>query len=427
MKISEQLAQKEWLFGLWAGSATFLAYCCMYMFRKPYTAGTYTEVVWYGLDYKMVLVIAQVFGYALSKFVGIKAISELQPGRRIRLFASLIVAAWLALVGFAVAPSYTGPFWLFVNGLPLGMIWGIVFSYCEGRRITEVLTVILSANFILSSGLAKTFGRWILELGYSEEMMPMLVGGAVFPLLGLSLWMLSRIPSPSAEEVAKRAARDPMTAADRKKLLAKYRIPISLFVLLYLLLTLIRDVRDNFAVEIWTALGYGEEPAIFSTTELPVTIIVLLGLGILYRIQDNYRALITNLSIAGLGILMLLLATIGFGQQVISPMLWMITTGVGLFLPYILLNGILFDRFIAHFRIVGNVGFIMYMADATGYLGSVLILLYKHFGATDWSWLPFYVQLCYIGGGLGLLTVIALFIHFLRMQSVNGAVCTEAT
>lgn len=416
MKISEQLVRKEWLFGLWAGSATFLAYCCMYMFRKPFTAGTYLEVVWYGLDYKTVLVIAQVLGYALSKFIGIKTISELQPERRIRMFLGLIAVAWLALVGFAFSPTQAGPLWLFINGLPLGMIWGIVFSYCEGRRLTEVLTVILSANFILSSGLAKTFGRWILALGYSEQMMPMLIGGAVFPLLGLSLWMLSRIPAPSPEEIARRAAREPMTSADRVQLLAKYWIPIAFFVLLYLLLTVIRDVRDNFAIEIWTALGYGEQPEIFSTTELPVTIIVLLGLGVLYRIRDNYRALLTNLSIAGLGILLLLLATIGFGQQAISPVLWMITTGVGLFLPYILLNGILFDRFIAHFRIVGNVGFIMYIADATGYLGSVLILLYKHFGAADWSWLPFYMQLCYIGGSLGLLTVIALFVHFLRKQ-----------
>ena len=419
MRLSALLARREWLLGVWAASATFLAYCCMYMFRKPFTAGTYTDMLWLGLDYKTILVIAQVLGYALSKFIGIKAISELQPGRRIRLFLLLILLAWMALVGFAFSSAQIGPFWLFANGLPLGMIWGIVFTYCEGRRLTEVLTVILSANFILSSGLAKTFGRWVLQMGYAEQMMPMLVGAAVFPVLGLALWMLSQIPPPGEEEVQARAAREPMSAADRRGLLRQYGVPVSLLVVFYLLLTIIRDVRDNFAVEIWTALGYGGQLEIFSTTELPVTVVVLLGLGILYRIQDNYQALLVNLGISVLGVALLLFTTLGYSNQLVSPVLWMMVSGVGLFLPYILLNGILFDRFIAHFRIVGNVGFIMYIADATGYLGSVLILLYKHFGAAELSWLPFYMGLCYAGSVLGLLTLVVLLVYFWRKRTLK--------
>ena len=38
----------------------------------------------------------------------------------------------------------------------------------------------------------------------------------------------------------------------------------------------------------------------------------------------------------------------------------------------------------------GNVGFVMYIADAMGYLGSVSVLLYKQFGATQISWLHFF-------------------------------------
>ena len=56
----------------------------MYAFRKPFSAATFA---WYRAGssrwtIKIALVIAQVVGYALSKLIGIKVISELDPGRR---------------------------------------------------------------------------------------------------------------------------------------------------------------------------------------------------------------------------------------------------------------------------------------------------------------------------------------------------------
>jgi len=55
----------------------------------------------------------------------------------------------------------------------------------------------------------------------------------------------------------------------------------------------------------------------------------------------------------------------------------MTIVGLGLYIGYIPFNCILFDRMIATFRMTGNVGFIMYLADSFGYLGSVSIILIK--------------------------------------------------
>src|SRR5262245_26315209 len=60
----------------------FGTYFCMYGFRKPFTAASFAGVKLWGLDYKVVLVTAQVFGYTVSKFIGIKAVSEILPHRR---------------------------------------------------------------------------------------------------------------------------------------------------------------------------------------------------------------------------------------------------------------------------------------------------------------------------------------------------------
>ena len=51
---------------------------------------------------------------------------------------------------------------MFLNGLPLGMIWGLIFGFLEGRRTTEFLGSILCASFIVSSGVVKAVGAWLL-------------------------------------------------------------------------------------------------------------------------------------------------------------------------------------------------------------------------------------------------------------------------
>ena len=83
---------------------------------------------------------------------------------------------------------------MFLNGLPLGMIWGLVFGYMEGRRVSEVLGAILCASFILSSGVVKSVGAWLMS-GVARA--PVLDarrrrGAVFFPLLFVSVWVLGR-------------------------------------------------------------------------------------------------------------------------------------------------------------------------------------------------------------------------------------------
>ncbi|MFX7854064.1 DUF5690 family protein, partial [Acinetobacter baumannii] len=73
---------------------------------------------------------------------------------------------------FAVLPAPWNVAAMFLNGLPLGLIWGLVFSYVEGRRTSEVIGAILCASFILSSGVVKSAGAWLLSLGVSVWWMP---------------------------------------------------------------------------------------------------------------------------------------------------------------------------------------------------------------------------------------------------------------
>ncbi|HAH46454.1 MAG TPA: hypothetical protein DCM07_16685, partial [Planctomycetaceae bacterium] len=136
----------------WSVVAAFTTYFCMYAFRKPFTVAQYEDLVFWGVGYKVILLFAQVSGYALSKLIGIKVISEMTPHRRAAMILTLIAIAHLALLPYAIAPYWLKPLFLFCNGLPLGMVFGCVFAFLEGRRVTEAMAAGLCASFIMASG-----------------------------------------------------------------------------------------------------------------------------------------------------------------------------------------------------------------------------------------------------------------------------------
>lgn len=401
---------------LWGGLAAFSCYFAMYAFRKPFAAATFADnSAWpFPIDYKSALLIAQVFGYALSKFIGVRVIAEFgRKGRAAAIFG-LIAAAWLALLLFALIPAPWNVACLFLNGLPLGMIWGLVFSYVEGRRVSEAMGALLCASFILSSGVVKSVAMLVMNWGVNEYWMPAMTGLLFVPVLLVSLWMLERLPPPDTRDEAERTARVPMMRGDRAAFLATHGVAMILLVAGYVLLTAIRDFRDNFAAELWTAMGYGGVASVFSESELPVAVITLAALGALMLVRDNLRALLAMHAIIFLGAVMLGLATLAFQAGLIGPLPYMILTGAGLYFAYTPFNAMLFDRMIAAIGHAGNAGFLIYIADSSGYAGSVALLLYRSLSAAQIQWLPFYIDIAYATSiAVAVLTILsAVYFHF---------------
>ncbi|MEO1449529.1 MAG: DUF5690 family protein, partial [Bacteroidota bacterium] len=340
----------EWAFAVYATLAAFCAYASMYAFRKAFTAAPFAEgPVLLGLSYKSALVILQVFGYMLSKFIGIKVVSEMGTNRRGLAILVLIGIAWAALLGFALVPAPYNAIFLFFNGLPLGMIWGLVFSYLEGRRQTEILGLGLCASFIFASGLVKDVGRMLMENGVSEFWMPFLVGLIFVLPLCLCVWLLEQLPLPSPEDEALRTKRAPMSGSERKAFFRRFAAGLIALIAVYTVLSAYRDFRDNFMADIWQAATGTDSLPNFSGIEVPVSLGVLGLLMLLVLIKDNRQALRINQLTILLGVLAAGLSTWGFQQGWIGPYGWLLGTGFGTYMAYIPFNSILFDRMIAAF------------------------------------------------------------------------------
>ncbi len=376
--------------------AAFGTYFCMYAFRKPFAVGTYEGYEIFGVDYKIVLIITQVMGYMLSKFAGIRIISEMAPQRRIAAILLCVGVAEVSLIFFGLIPAPYNFVCLFFNGLPLGLIWGLVYGFLEGRRLTELLGAGLCASFVLSSGVVKSVGQaLIVHFGVSEFWMPAATGMVFSIPFLLSVWLLSTIPPPTREDEALRTRRIPMNRAQRWAFFRRYATGIVILVIVYMALTAYRDFRDNFAVELWAALGYRDAPAIFTLSELPIAGLTLIAAAAMVRIQDNRRAFwISQASVlAGAGLVGI--ATLGFQSKIVRPEAWFIAVGLGMYVPYIAYNVMVFERLIAATRHESNIGFLMYLADAFGYLGSVAVMLFRDFATPNLSWLDFFLQASY--------------------------------
>jgi len=230
-------------------------------------------------------------------------------------------------------------------------------------------------------------------MGISEFWMPFLTGSLFIPLLALAVWMLNHTPPPSSEDVTLRQPRDPMTARQRKDLVRSYLPGLISVAIIYLTLTIFRDVRDNFAVDIWKDLGYLNTPSLLTTSEVIIAFVVLLISGSLFLVRNNWKAFATNLWMLPASGVLILLSTLLYGAGLLHPVLWMILMGFGMYLPYILYHTMLLERWIAAFRLRSNVGFLMYMMDSVGYVASLGILVYKNYFDAELSWGQFFKTL----------------------------------
>jgi MFS family permease len=398
----------------------FSVYFCMYAFRKPFAAASWHGQMLGPISLKGALVIGQLVGYASSKVIGIKFNSELPLRSRRNALFLLILASEAALFLFAVVPPPVQVVALFLNGLPLGTVWGIVFSFLEGRTSSEILGAGLSCSYVVASGYVKTVGGKLLHAGVSEDWMPAMTGLVFLVPFFLFAWGLSFVPAPSSVDVAQRTEREPMEREARRRFTRTYWPGLLLLVIVYLFLTAYRDFRDNYAADILHDMGLND-PTIFTRTEVPIAVAVLLVLALLFLVKDNRRGLLGAYVIMIGGAVLIGVATLLFDNHAIGGQTWLTLVGLGLFLGYVPYGCVLFDRTIAALGTVATAVFLIYVSDGVAYGGSVLVNLYKALGQADLPYLDFFRAFSYATAVVTAVCFTISGVYFLRRARTPAA------
>ena len=387
----------DFLFILWAGGAALLSYSLVYALRKPFTAASFENAEFFDLDYKVVVTISQILGYVISKFIGIKLISELKAEERFKFILTSVLLAEASLILFGLLSTPFNVAAMLLNGLSLGCMWGVIFSFIEGRRVTDILASLLGVSMVVSSGTAKSVGLYVMNhLHVSEFWMPALIGAVALPLLLLLGWALNRLPKPTQEDIAMKSERETLNGKQRRELFKSYMPFLSMLFVANIAIVVLRDIKEDFLVNIIDVSSYS--PWLFAQIDSIVTLIILGIFGLMVFVKDNLKALSVLFVLIMSG--MVVMSVVSFGQEQfrLSPVAWLFIQSLCLYITYLTFQTIFFDRFIACFRIRGNVGFFIVTTDFLGYTGTVVVLVLKEFYNPNIDWALFYNQLAgYVG------------------------------
>lgn len=377
------------LFIVWAGGAALVSYALVYALRKPFTAATFEGLEFLGMDYKTATSIVQIAGYVLSKLLGIKLVSELQRRHRLPFLIGSVAMAELSLLAFGLLPVPWNIVALFFNGLSLGCMWGVIFSYLEGRRLSGVLASVMGMSIACSSALAKSAGLYLIrDLGVDPFWMPAVIGGVAFVLLVVLAFALNALPDPSAEDRAACAERVPMDGRQRRQIFLRFAPLLTMLFAANLFVTVVRDIKEDFLVNIVDTSQLSAWA--FSGVDAVVTAIILLLFLAVSLIRSHLNVLCTLLVLVLVSMFALVYVAWNYDWIALSPLAWLFVQSLGVYTAFLSFQTLFFERFVACYHIRGNVGFFIVTIDFIGYVGTVGVLVFKELFAGELDWLAFY-------------------------------------
>lgn len=409
----------ELLLILWAGGAALLSYSLVYALRKPYTAASFEGLTLFGTDYKVAVTTIQILGYVIAKFFGIKLISELKRENRFRFFVTSAIMAEVALIGFGVLSAPYNAAAMFFNGLSLGCMWGVIFSFIEGRKVTDMLASLLGVSMVFSSGIAKSFGLFAMnELNIDQFWMPAVIGGVALPLLVLMGYLLKRLPSPTQEDIELRNERVVLDSEGRKRLFLSFAPILTLLFIGNFMLLVLRDIKEDFLVLILDMSN--QSSWLFAQVDTIVTLAILALFSAFVFFRSNIKTLMCLMGIVILSCITMAYVSFNYKALDLQPVVWLFIESLCLYIAYLTFQTIFFDRFIACFRIKGNVGFFIAIIDFIGYMGTVTLLSTKEFLNFDMEWFDMFNHMAFFVGAVCtvLFAIVATLIY--KRYSLNN-------
>ena len=123
----------------------------------------------------------------------------------------------------------------------------------------------------------------------------------------------------------------------------------------------------------------------------------------------------------------MLTALAGLQQSWLDGFTFMVLMGLGLYLPYVAVHTTIFERLIAMTRERGNLGFLMYVADAVGYLGYAALMIGRGLFPTDHDFLRFFTTTCWAVASLACACLALGWLYFATRTVSRSLEPHEAT
>ena len=149
-------------------------------------------------------------------------------------------------------------------------------------------------------------------------------------------------------------------------------------------------------------------------------VVVINGAAICF--SNNRRAFLSSLVLLGFGFVTVLAGVTGHRQGWLDPFPFMVLLGLGMYVPYVAFHTTIFERLIAAFRESGNIGYLMYLADAVGYTGYVGVMVLRNHVSTEVVFLRLMIWTAVILASASLVITALLAAYYMRrLPRTEGA------
>ena len=305
-----------------------------------------------------------------------------------------------------------------LNGLPLGMTYGILVTYIEGRSGSDFILAITACSFIIASGFVKDVGLALVQY-VGIYWMPATTGLVFLPPFCIFCFLLHQIPGifyitldPSDSDSSTKTKRAAMDYAARVKIIKEIYPGLIPLQIAYFLCSGYRDFRDAFMVEILTNLGQTVQPGLLSTVDLSVGFAISLFAAAIVFVKSNRWGFIVNISSMTLGFIPMGLTVILLDYTNLSPFLFLLFSGIAVNFVYVPESAGLFERMIAYLNLKNTTAAMpMMMTDFIGCLGSCVIFLIAAVN-TEMDQLTFFRIFSYLSSCIGFCFMCCSFVYF---------------
>ena len=100
---------------------------------------------------------------------------------------------------------------------------------------------------------------------------------------------------------------------------------------------------------------------------------------------------------------------------------FMILIGLGMYIPYVAFHTTVFERMLAVFRETGTIGYLMYLADAFGYLGYLGIIIFRNTASIEIRYLELLTWVSVVIAVISTLFACMLMIYYRRVFQQLGS------
>eukprot|EP01083_Nonionella_stella_P022639 62610_1 len=411
------LLQSENSAGIYVLIMSIFAYFCVYALRIPLFVSSYEGETLGQMPLKDALALAQTVGLVVGKIFSLKYSPVLKRHQWRPALNLIILGSTVSTVGLAVPNNTIRVLSIFISSVWVSPTWGIFLRYTEGRQMSDAMLASFNFSFIAASGIWRSIGSALLNYGISQWWMPLIASSVSFCGFYICLSFLDLAPDPTVAEQAKRSKRKPASTKDQLAFCSHWWLGLLGLILMYSLFSTLRVFRDFFNPEIWQSFTKGDVPSsVYTITEIPVGLSIPLSLIFLYKVEDNTVALFGIFGYIICGCVILGVGTLLFTFEVVSGFFWMILLGFGVFMVYVPLGSIIYERLMAVSSESITMSFLSYISDLCGSSATSVLLIYRSFApkAEDDFYRSFFEAFAYIAAisGICIMALTALYFFF---------------